>query len=337
MGGSYCDYSRSSSSYSAPAPKKVRKAPNPQWQQCLKSFVKTHKLEDLLTADKAFFRSRRKGFIPKLAEVCGIDTIEDIPKEFPTIEYEVKMNIVPIGSGKEPGIIQYLDAFDFPVGGSTRFIKDPVHNCAEGTNHFIGDSLDERLVVIEKGGKTFLKEKGLVVQTNTGIPYENIVVKRTEERHPSEMEEVISKVKQITSEKGVEYRGKIRKEKGDDFILDTNDGRLYSFTITRAHLTKAGETQESGIQRQLEIEYAGYIPGFKSFEKNSEKQIVQGMVDMAKYTYGMYNNAPLGDGWRMDLQITGQRKYDFVLGKDLRDSLIGVIPSQQPKLLIRNE
>jgi hypothetical protein len=319
MGGCYSDYSSRSVSSSYSAPKKVRKPANPKWQQLLKSFAKNHELSDLLSANRAFFRNRKKGFIAKLSEFSGLRSVSDIPKEFPEMEYEVKINVEPSGMGKEPEVVQYLDAFDFPVGSSSRFIKDPINNFAVGINHFIGDSLDERLVVIEKAGGTYLKEKGLVVPLDLGIQYEDIIVKRTEERHQADMSEVLGKVKRITSEKGVEYRGKIRKEKGDAFLLDTSDGRIYSFTITRAHLTKAGDSIESGTQRQLEIEYAGYIPGFRGFEKDSEKQLVQGMVDLAKYTFAMYNNAPISDGWRMNLQVTEQRKYDFVLGKDSRE------------------
>ncbi len=97
--------------------------------------------------------------------------------------------------------------------------------------------------------------------------------------------------------------------------MDLNDGRVYSMSFTRAHLTKPAERAESGIQRQLEMEYAGFMPSFPGFERNSEKQIVEGMVDLAKYTYALYNNAPVKSGWRMNLAITGERKYDFILGK----------------------
>ncbi|MDD5191875.1 MAG: hypothetical protein PHH54_00385 [Candidatus Nanoarchaeia archaeon] len=326
MGGCYGgSYGYSSCS----KPKKVRKAPNPKWKVKLKEFAKDNDLEDLVSAYKSFFRTRTKGgFFGKLAEACKIETVNDIPKEFSETEYEVKFDIEPYGKGTEPSVVQYLNAFDFPVSSGTRFLKDPVNHFAEGINHFIGDELDERLVVIEKCGKTYLKEKGLVEPVNTGVPFEHVVIKRSESRYSAGMEEIISKTKQVTDEPGVEYKGKIRKEKGDAFILDTNDGRIYSMTITRAHLTKAGEKKESDIQRQLELEYAGYVPGFKGFEKDSERQIVQGMVDLAKYTAIMYNNAPITDGWRMNLQITGERKYDFVIGK--QDHILGAGMTKVP-------
>jgi len=320
MGGCYSSCSsfresseRSRSSYETPA-----------WKTSLKKFANNSELEDLISAYKSYFNSKNNGFFGELAKVSGISNIEDIPKEFPETEYEVKFDIQPSGKDTEPSIKQYLDAFDFPVGAKARFLKDPIHTSAVGINRFYGDNLDERLVVIEKGGKTFLKEKGKVVPTEVGVPYEQIVIKRTEERHESPMNEILDRISQITSEKDVRYRGKIRKEKGDDFILDSNDGRIYSFTITRAHLTKAGEEKESAIQRQLEIEYAGYIPGFKSLEKGSEKQIVEGMIDMAKYTALLYHNAPVYNGWRMNLFLTNERKYDFVTGRKSSPFTFGI-------------
>lgn len=306
-GGSY-DY--------RPAQRTVEK-PRPKWQGLLRKFAAGHEQEKLLDAYKDFFANEKSGFFAKLAAASGISNVKDIPKEFSDIEYEVKFDIQPSGKGKEPSIKQYLDAFDFPPGSSARFLKDPVNTVAEGVNHFIGDSLDEKLVIIEKGGKTFLKEKGRVTPTNTGVPYEEVVIKRTELRYESPLESILEKVHETTSEEGVKYRGRIRKEKGDAFILDTNDGRIYSMSFTRAHLIKAGEGKESATQRQLEMEYAGYIPGFPGFQKNSEKQIVQGMVELAKYTFALYNNGPIASGWRMQLSITDERKYDFVSGRQL--------------------
>ncbi len=292
----------------------------------LRKFVSDRNLEDLVKAYKDFFLSNESGFIAKLAEQTDIGTVEDIPKEFPEIEYEVKFDIKPSSeyqlSEKEPDVIQYLDAFDFPTAKKARFLKDPVNNFSIGVNNFIGDDSDEKLVIIEKAGNIYLKEKGLVELTDVGVDFEKIVIKRKEQRYQSSFEQAMEKANQLTKQKGVNYRGKIRKEKGDAFVLDTNDGRIYSFTITRAHLIKPGQEQESGIQRQLELEYAGYISGFKGFKKDSEKQIVQGIVDLAKYTYGLYNNAPIeDDDWRMKLTLTGERKYDFINQKQEKKAL----------------
>jgi len=277
-----------------------------------KKFMKTGDRQNLVSAYKSFFNEQNSGVFAQFAEFLGIKAVEDIPKEFPETEYEVKFDVQVSGKGKEPEVVDYLDAFDFPASKSARFLKDPVNSFSIGVNNFYGDGLDERLVVIEKGGRIFLKEKGLVSALDVGVKFQDAVIKRSERRYEASFEQATRKVEEICSEPGIEYRGKIRKEKGDVFMLDANDGRIYSFTITRAHLIKPGETKESGVQRQLEIEYAGYFPGFKGFKEGSEKQIVQGMVDIAKYTYALYDGAPVKDGWAMNLAITGERKYDFI-------------------------
>lgn len=308
MGGCY----GSSQSYSH---NRRAKAAVPAWRSVLKRFVEERNQDDLIKAYKTYFKvNETGGFFAELAKASGIKKVEEIPKEFQDTEYEVKFDVLPVGEGEEPSVENYLDAFDFPVGGSARFLKDPVNTISVGVNNFYGDNNDERLVVIEKGGGLYLKEKGLVVSTDTGVNLESIVIKRTEERHAAPASDVALRVMEVCREKGVRYQGKIRKEKGDAFLLDTNDGRIYSMTFTRAHLIKPNQTEESDIQRQLEMEYAGYIPGFLGFEENSEKQIVKGMVDLGKYATVMFQDSPIINGWRMSVNLTGQRKYDFIAG-----------------------
>ncbi len=285
----------------------------PAWKsgvsEGLTEFFRSQNTEKIVAAYRTFFEANRAGFIQV---VLGHKGIKEAPKEFSDIEYEVKLDIRPVAEkqgAKEPSIADYLAAFDFPAVGNARFLKDPVDSIAEGTNHFFGSGIEERLVVIEKMGKTYLKEKSQPLQLKTGVPHEQLVIKRTEKRYPATMEDILKKVSEV-HRGGGDYAGNIRKEKGDAFILDNYDGRIYSFTITRAHL--AGKDD---IQRQLEIEYAGYVPGFHSFEKDSEKQIVAGMVDLAKMSAFLSHNAPVKGGWRMGLFPTSQRKYDFVSGK----------------------
>jgi len=318
MGGCY------SSNYSSPRCAPARPA-KPKWETQLRKFVKSHEIEDLILAHDEFFDESTSGLFAKLAEFSGIATVLEIPKEFPEFEYEVKFDVAVNGKGKEPTMEQYLDALDFPASKNARFLKDPVNSIAEGKNHFYGDGSDEKLVVIEKGGGTFLKEKGIVETLSLGIPFQEIVIKRKEERYETNLEEILRKTKEVLSQKGVVYRGYIRKEKGDAFILDADDGRLYSMSFTRSHLNGNGNGNKSdngntlvagglnGTQRQFEFEYAGYIPGFEGFKKDSEKQVVQGMIDLAKYTWAMYGDkVRIAKGWNAKLSLTGERKYDFV-------------------------
>lgn len=309
MGGCYTSYCDTPRSY---------RESTPEWNKLLKKALSGKDRKMLTDAYKQFFsgnNSFTSGFIAETAKILGINEIAQIPKEFAEMEYEVKFEInIENGRGNEPSIEEYLGAFDFPVATNARFLKDPVNNIAEGVNRFFGTNEEERLVIITKAGGTYLKEKGEILPLTTGTPFEELVIKRTEKRYPADVDQLANKLADVTSELDVKYKGRIRKEKGDIFILDANDGRIYSYTVTRAHLTKNGDKKETAIQRQLEIEYAGYLKGFDSFEKDSEKQIVGGMVDLARYTYGLYSSTPLARGWKFNLNPTNERKYDFVSG-----------------------
>jgi hypothetical protein len=295
----------------------------PQWttdlQGSLTNFFRGGDTAEMVNAYNAYGKGNAAGFI---SAVLKHRTLAEAIKEFPEIEYEIKFDITPEGSGAEPTIKQYLDAFQFPPTSNARFLKDSINAVAEGKNHFFGAGLEERLVVIEKGGKLYLKEKGQPLPLDTKVPYEELVVKRTEKRYEATMSQVLEKV---TGEagSGAKYTGVLRKEKGDAFILDTTSGRIFSYTITRAHRADAK------IQRQLEIEYAGFITGFPEFAKNSEAQIVENMVALAKHTYMMHNNARLATGWKMTLAPTGERKYDFT-----RDATSKALAAPEPMLTV---
>lgn len=290
-------------------------------------FFETGDIAELVKAHIKFSEENKSGFIQQLLDNRGQ---KETPKEFPEIEYEVKLAIKPVQMNKktpEPTIVEYLDAFEFPPTTNARFLKDSTNTTIEGVNHFYGSNGEERLVVIEKAGKHYLKEKSQPLPLKTGVPYEEIVMKRTEKRWESTMQEILEKT-QAALAGGAVYQGKIRKEKGDAFVLSSGDGRVYSFTITRAH---CGDN----IQRQVEIEYAGYVPGFPTFRKNDEAQIVQDMVDVAKHIALLAHNAPVGKGWKMQLGFTNERKYDFVEhkgnGRTLDDKV--VVLDALPRLL----
>lgn len=281
----------------------------------LKGFFRTGQVSLIVEAYKAFCQSNTSGFIKKAMEQKGI---KESPKEFPEMEYELKFSISahpPKDSKtKEPNIKEYLEAFEFPPTRNARYLKDDVNSIATGTNHFFGRGNDELLILIEKGGKLYLKEKSQPLPFSTGVPYEHLVVKRTEERYECKAVDAAKRTAQIALEGG-SHQGSLTKEKGDAFLLDTLDGRIFSFTVTRA------KREDGAIQRQLEIEYAGYIPGFPAFEKDSEPAIVSDLVDIAKHVAMLHQNIPIGNGWKMSVTPTTERKYDFVIGTTQMTSL----------------
>ena len=329
MGGCYTNYG------SSPCSRSYEK----EWKTLLnRALRKPFDLKTFTQSYAQFLQDQEAGFIKEIALHQGIKEIAQIPNEFPGIEYEVKFALaMGKGKGDEPEITDFLDAFDFPATRNARFVKDPVHANATGINRFFGLDGDERLVVIEKCGGLYLKEKSGALEHNYSIPFEQIVLKRTEDRYAATLDKVIAKTHEVLVQGSVCY-GHIRKEKADDFLLDTSSGRIFSFTITRSHLQKTGAKDESDIQRQLEIEYAGYLPGFPDFAQKSEKQMIQNMVDVARTTFALYQHAILPRGWSFAMEVTDERKYDFVSGNGRRslnkqDQLLLVMPGAKKELV----
>jgi hypothetical protein len=168
----------------------------PAWEtnteESLRKFFRTGDVVHLTEAYKTYSATQDMGFIKT---VLKHRNRTEALKEFPEIEYEVKFDITPIeGKNKEPSINSYLNAFEFPPTKHARFLKDAVNTVSDGKNHFFGEGVEERLVVIEKGGKTYLKEKSQPLPLITGVQYESMVVKRTEHRYEANMSEVLAKV-----------------------------------------------------------------------------------------------------------------------------------------------
>ncbi|MBI4434514.1 hypothetical protein HY635_01735 [Candidatus Uhrbacteria bacterium] len=90
--------------------------------------------------------------------------------------------------------------------------------------------------------------------------------------------------------------GEMIKTRVKDFVLDTRDGRVYAVAVT--FCASRGRTQ-----KQLEVEYAGYIAGVPGRTANSEREIVARTVELSKY---IQNCLPAM------LTLSTERKYTFV-------------------------
>lgn len=90
--------------------------------------------------------------------------------------------------------------------------------------------------------------------------------------------------------------GEMVKNRVKDFVFDAQDGRIYAVAITFCESRRR-------IQKQLEIEYAGYLPGFKNRGHNKEKQIIAGVQELSQYIYQHFSDM---------LQPSTERKFEFV-------------------------
>ena len=88
----------------------------------------------------------------------------------------------------------------------------------------------------------------------------------------------------------------MKKYRVKDFIMDSIDGRIYAVAVTLCDSNKR-------IQKQLEIEYSGFIPGFYDFRKNDENQIITGIQDLSLF---IHRNSGLS------LYPTVETKQEFV-------------------------
>ncbi|MBW2995541.1 hypothetical protein KY312_04250, partial [Candidatus Woesearchaeota archaeon] len=143
---------------------------------------------------------------------------------------------------------------------------------------------------------------------NFGIPGEQIVLRRKESRVPTNPLEVVQAVMQKYSDNSITYQGTITKTKSDAFFMNTSTGRMYGVTVSDSSI-------ENRRQLQLELEYAGYIPGF-DIDKNNERSIVEDFVNINKHILLLFNNVNVSRGWKVQFRPTCERKYDFVLGNE---------------------
>jgi len=90
--------------------------------------------------------------------------------------------------------------------------------------------------------------------------------------------------------------GEMMKNRVKDFIFDALDGRIYAVAITFCK-------SKNKVQKQLEIEYAGYLPEFKNKIQGDEKQVIAGVQELSQYIYKHFPKI---------LRPSIERKFEFV-------------------------
>lgn len=90
--------------------------------------------------------------------------------------------------------------------------------------------------------------------------------------------------------------GTMVKNRVKDFVFDAIDGRIYAVAITFCK-------SKNKIQKQLEVEYAGYLPGFKNKKRNAERQVIAGIQDLSQCIYRQFPKM---------IRPSIERKFEFV-------------------------
>jgi hypothetical protein len=301
----------------------------------LTMFFNSGEKKHLISAYKQMLKEgSANGFIPKLHEKAGVKAA---PKEFSDYEIEAKLNIVLKPYNKQaakqpmPAASVIAGMFDFQPTDNALFLRDEMLAKSVGTNSFYGtEDGEERLALIHKGGAHFKKEKGKVIPYKFGIPFEEYILKRSETRVPTNPAEVAEAMIRLNHDGKMKYIGTVEKEKVDFFLINTFSGREYGCTVSKAVL----QGNESAIQHQLEIEYAGYTPGFKGINLNKEEDVVNEISQLYRLLLVGYGMAPVqvNEHWAMQLHPTTERKFDFAGGK--QESLEKVVKMPQRNLLL---
>ena len=281
----------------------------------IKEFFKTGERPSLLSAYRQMLQEGTGiGFIQKLHQAKGITTA---PKEFSEYELEAKFDIALIPSGKpkkQPRLEELMNTFDFQPTSGAAFLKDPVNVVSTGINRFYGtEDGEERLVVITKGGHTFKKEKGNHEPLHYGLPLEKYILKRSETRVPATTEDIEDALMRLNSDGKLKKIGSLEKTKADFFVINTLSGREYGCTVSQAYRLP----QKKDVQMQLEIEYAGYTPGFPAINIKNEREIATEMSQLLTtilLSYGM-NPVQVNKEWSLQVRPTVERKFDFASGK----------------------
>ncbi len=315
----------------------------------LKKFLRAGDRKVLCEAYRQYAVNNSKGFIKKLADCSGTE----IAKELPDYEYEAKLELSAGkigGKGRKGGmsLADLMDVFEFTPSPVARFLKDASNLESTGDNHFFGtDEGEERLVVIKKFGKWYLKEKGPREELHYGIPGEELVYKRRERRVETNPLEIGQLMAERYGDGKTRYQGKLTKNRAEAHLLQTITGRIYSLTVDELLREDAGGAGKQ-VQRlvQFEVEYAGYIPAFRGIndaereesdgggkhnEKHKEKlqeaerAIVGDIVQVLKHVIFLCNDLELPSGERLLIQPTQERKFDFArAGKLLERGMVPV-------------
>ncbi len=90
--------------------------------------------------------------------------------------------------------------------------------------------------------------------------------------------------------------GEMVKNRVKDFVFDANDGRIYAVAVTFCR-------SRNKIQKQLEIEYAGYLPPLRNKRRGAEKQVIAGVQDLSQHIYSCFPKM---------LRPSVERKFEFV-------------------------
>jgi len=211
-----------------------------------------------------------------------LDTAQ-VERDSNDIEYEIKLECLDT---KKP-LSGLLDMVETALTASRRYLVDRVQIVSQMTSHFLVDGENE-YSVFRYDGEVMLKVKKHEIITGRKLP-----IFKNFENFFYDIDKINSKLQhhQIT------YVGSMLKRRIKDFIIDSNDGRVYSLAITIC------ETNDQR-QHQLEVEYYGYVRGSEKQKLENESALLDRLVELSAY---IQRACP------SEFLPSVERKYEFVV------------------------
>lgn len=230
----------------------------------------------------------------------------DFTKERKRLEYETKFAIV-----SRVGALTCLNTIVRSIDAQSHYVLVRISG---------GDKLVTRVVFFVRGdyeytsfayrGARMLKVKRHRVLRRNGLPIfkneERLLIDREDfarnlrryrhrfARHSYRLVDIRARMRALGFALSAQL-GVMEKTRVKHFVLDTRDGRVYAVAVT--YCTSGGRTQ-----RQLEVEYSGYIPEVGRRAQNSERQIMDRTVELSKY---------IAARSRVRLTPSTERKFTF--------------------------
>jgi len=205
-----------------------------------------------------------------------------IVRDSENTEYEIKLECLD----KNKELVDFLRMVEAVLKANELYIVDPVQTTSEMTSHFLVDT-DNEYSVFRYNGEVMLKIKKHDIIKGRELP-----IFKNSEHFVYDLAEITAKLQ----DSRIAYVGSMLKRRIKDFIIDSEDGRVYSLAIT---ICQTGDQK----QHQLEVEYYGYLKDRLIPDPQDEGALLSKLVTLCAY---IQKSCP------GEFIPSVERKYEFV-------------------------
>lgn len=230
----------------------------------------------------------------------------DFTKELKDFEYETKFDIRNSGLDSLGILKKIRDCFKnnqrfilCEISGGDKLLTSVTFFFGDNTEYSLFRYRGARMVKVKrhkiiKGApfKIFKNDEQLIIDKDDFSKK----LKKLRHRFKRHNYRLLNLDKFLKEKSSLTKIGKMVKNRVKDFVFDARDGRIYAVAITFCK-------SKNKVQKQLEIEYAGYLLGYRNKKQDSEKQVIAGVQELSQYIYRHFPKM---------LKPSTERKFEFV-------------------------